>query len=115
MMGRRGMMGGMRVPVPSRSEEPRILSYLQDHALSTTEPDALPRAGSDAATLFSRSCSRCHALPDPAQHTPDEWAAVVERMKGHMQEMQVGGLTDQETRTIVAYLRQASAGAGDGP
>lgn len=33
-----------------------------------------------AGILFEATRSLCHVLPDPKQHTADEWPGVVERM-----------------------------------
>ena len=75
-----GMMGGgmMRrrsmpmhgVAVPPFQEQRTILAYLQTHALQSIPEQRLPESVAPDAVLFARTCSRCHALPDPAQHTP---------------------------------------------
>ena len=104
-------MGGRgAIPVPDRREREAILSYLQAHALAAVRPRAVPEAGSESAELFTRTCSRCHAVPDPSQHTAEEWPTVVERMRGHMRQQEVGDLSDREARAIVDYLKRASRG-----
>lgn len=114
MRGRGGMMGGemhrgmMDVAAPSADEERAILAYLREHAMRGARPEALP-AGEGRET-FRRLCSRCHALPDPSQHTAGEWPAVVRRMRGHMERMEVEGITDAEAERIVRYLQRAASG-----
>lgn len=111
MMGRmrgRGMM--VEVEAPSPGEEREILSYLRDHAMRAAVEEDLPPG--DGRELFSRTCARCHALPDPGQHTREEWPAVVERMRGHMEKMEVEGISDARARRVVRYLRRAASGAG---
>lgn len=41
---------------------------------------------SDGGRLFERTCSQCHALPDPQLHSADQWPAVVARMARHISE-----------------------------
>lgn len=96
-----------RIEAPSDEEEQAIVAYLQAHALRAADPDELPEGG-PGARLFADTCSRCHALPDPAQHTPEEWPAVVARMRGHMREMGVAEITDAQAAAIVDYLRRAA-------
>ena len=112
----RGMMGGGTIDVraPSRDEADALLAYFREHAMPGAEPGGLP-AG-EGREDFRRACSRCHALPDPGQHTPEEWPEVVERMRRNMERMDVEGISDTETRRVVRYLQRAAgeaeAGAG---
>lgn len=96
-----------RIDAPSDEEAETILTYLRTHALRAVDPDELPDGG-EAARHFARTCSRCHALPDPAQHTPDEWPGVVARMRVNMREMDVEGIADGQAAAIVGYLRRAA-------
>lgn len=121
MMGRRGMMGrgrrdmpmGMHgVEAPSDEEREVLVDYYTSNALRATEPGALP-AG-EGAELFRDRCSRCHALPDPAQHEPGMWSAVVERMRENMRAAGVAELSDEEAAAIAAYLDRTAREA-DGP
>lgn len=68
------------------------------------------------ARLFARSCSRCHVLPDPGLYRPDEWPAVVQRMRENMRRTEVAELSDGDARRIVEYLQTTAPGAeGRGP
>jgi cytochrome c5 len=114
MMGR-GMRGRVRMPMgmhgvrsPTVEEQRLIVAYYQTHALRTIEPAALPTG--QGAALFSDWCSRCHALPDPEQHTPEEWPAVVARMRENTERMDVGAFSNDEAAAIIEYLRRASGG-----
>lgn len=110
MGGRMGRMRGgrMQVEAPTTAEERAILAYLREHAMRGAREESLP-AG-DGREAFVRVCSRCHALPDPRQRAAEEWPAVVERMWGHMERMEVEGITDAEADRIVRYLQDASDG-----
>lgn len=82
----RELMVDLRSPEPV---EVRILvAYLQKHAQSAVDPDALPEAGrSSAWSSYNRACTQCHTLPDPRRHTREEWPAVLARMEKNMQWM----------------------------
>jgi cytochrome c5 len=78
----------------------------------------LPEPGSAGATLVRRYCVQCHNLPNPAMHNAAKWPGIVDRMVQRMEgrgnlgtlmsEMMAGvnAPTEQETRTLVAYLRR---------
>lgn len=102
MAGMRGMM--MEVSAPTPQEEAILLDYLKAHAMRALPPGTVPSPDSPGATLFQQICSRCHALPDPKQHTPSEWPAVVERMRSNMLAMGKRVITEQEREEIVDYL-----------
>lgn len=107
MMGRGMRRGMMDVEAPTGAEEREILTYLRQHAMRGVRAGALP-AG-EGREAFERVCSRCHALPDPGQHTPAEWSAVMERMRGHMERMEVEEITDSEAERVVRYLQRAAS------
>lgn len=93
------------IVAPDAAERVVISRYMVDHALQVGAA-ALPEGrGRDA---FQETCTRCHALPDPRTHAPDDWASVVLRMKGHMEDLL--GVTLQQDRIadLVFYLQSAS-------
>lgn len=108
-MGHMERMGGgmmMDVEAPTAGEERAIVAYLRRHAMRGAREEALPEA--EGREAFVRICSRCHGLPDPRQREADEWPAVVERMRGHMERMEVEGISDDEAERVVRYLRAAA-------
>lgn len=107
MMGRAMHDGMMDVSAPDREEREAILDYLQSHAMASVREDSLPSG--EGREAFRTVCSRCHALPDPTQHTPEEWPAVVERMLANMEKMEVSEPSEEETAAIVDYLQGAAA------
>jgi mono/diheme cytochrome c family protein len=93
------------VAVPTAGERVVILDYMLANALQVTAgwlPDAPGRL------LFAQKCGACHGLPDPAQHSPDDWVAVVRRMNGRMQNLLGQTLSQDELQRIVLYLEAAS-------
>ena len=109
MMGRGMPMGMMGSEMPSEKEQAEMLHYLQANALKATTKENLPEPEGDAAALYAKTCSHCHALPSPGQHTAAQWPAVVERMRKRMKSMQQKDITDEQAETIIKYL-QRSAG-----
>tara|TARA_R110002167_G_scaffold26395_1_gene90975 strand:+ start:368 stop:994 length:627 start_codon:yes stop_codon:yes gene_type:complete len=89
MMGGRGMMGMMmvRVEALAPSELQVLVRYLQTHAQRPIDRAQYSDLNTPAGQAFEASCSRCHVLPDPQQHTSDEWPGVVARMKKNMAAM----------------------------
>lgn len=96
----------LRVPIPSVAQRHWILDYLVANALQVSGA-ALP-AGLGRET-FSIACSRCHALPDPRQHSPEDWPTVVSRMEQRMNQMNVDVPQPDEMGQILTYLSAVSA------
>jgi len=98
------MHGELGVSVPGSGDRVALLNYLLANALKVSEHlRAAP--GRD---VFEAMCSRCHLLPDPRQHSPADWPAVVMRMERNMERMRVSGVTSQQAQTIITYLGLAS-------
>jgi cytochrome c5 len=95
------------VPIPTPSERLVMLEYLLDNALKVRKA-ALPDVPGREA--FVTTCSRCHELADPTQHSSQDWVAVVRRMTGHMDEMLGLFLSQREFQEIVLYLEVALDG-----
>jgi len=109
MMGNRKMpMGMMNAKVPSSAEQKIILSYLQENSLKSIQENELPASKSGAIEEFKKTCSKCHALPSPYQHTAKQWPAVVQRMLKHVKEFNLPALPESEVKSITAYLQDAA-------
>ena len=112
MHGMRGMMGGMMrrrmmdLEAPSKQEEEAILAYLQQHALKPASLEALGPPDAPGLALFRKTCSQCHALPNPTLHIAEEWPGVVDRMRKNMEIMGKQVITDHDRNVIVNYLSQ---------
>ena len=103
------------VKAPSDEEARAILAYLRRHGFRSAPEGVAPEAAGPGAALFRSTCARCHALPDPTQHTPAAWPAVVARMRGNMLRMGVPGIDEQTTKQIADFFVQAAGGAGAQP
>ncbi|MCI0437061.1 MAG: hypothetical protein L0271_25985 [Gemmatimonadetes bacterium] len=93
------------VPIPEVGDRLVLLRYLMDNGLqvsATTLPDLPGRQ------MFEETCNRCHALPDPRQHSPVDWFVVVERMARHSRDLLRDDWTADEIREMVLFLERAS-------
>lgn len=108
MMSGHGMMGMMmgRVEAPSGGELRELVAYLQKHAQAPIDTTQYPDLETPAGRSFQETCARCHALPDPKQHTRDDWPAVVARMKQNMVAMDKSVPKGQVMKEIVAFLQR---------
>ena len=77
------------------------------------DPRVLPEPQGRAASLLTHYCAQCHNAPAPGQHTPEEWGAVVERMRLVMEatarfsaQIRPVHLPDgEDLATLLAYLQ----------
>ncbi len=93
------------VPIPNGAERLVMAEYLVENARKVRASE-LP-AG-NGRELFVSTCSRCHELADPSQHSPDDWVAVLRRMAGHMDEMLGYFLEPSDLQQIALYLQAVS-------
>jgi len=68
-----------------------------------------PELESGAGRLFEQTCSQCHALPDPRQHTATQWPGVIARMERNMRDARRELPGAQEIKNITAFLEQHSS------
>lgn len=98
--------GHFGVPVPTPSERLVMVEYLIGNALEVRTAGLPDAPGREA---FVSTCSRCHELADPSQHSSEDWVSVVRRMTGHMEDMLGEFLDQREFQEIVLYLGVASS------
>lgn len=83
--------GERAMAAPTPDEEGEIVRYLQRHAQRGFDPVAEPEVAKalerGAGRMFADACSQCHVLPDPSQHTAEEWPKVVDRMRDNLEWM----------------------------
>lgn len=110
MMSGPGMMGMMmRVEAPSAGELREIVSYLQAHAQRPIDPARYPElATPTGGRSFQTTCARCHALPDPQQHTAEERSGVVARMTQNMAAMGKTTPDEEALGEIVGFLQRGA-------
>jgi hypothetical protein len=109
-MGMSGMMGMMNIRAPSAKEQEIIAAYLKKHSLKSIQPGALVSPRSKGAMLFAATCTECHALPDPKQHTAQEWPRVVARMQKNMAAMGKSVPDAATLRLVIQFLEAAARG-----
>lgn len=93
------------VPIPNGAERLVMSEYLIDNALLVSTSGLPAGAGRD---LFVSTCSCCHELADPSQHSAANWAGVVRRMQGHMEGMLGEFMSQDDSRQITAYFQTVS-------
>jgi mono/diheme cytochrome c family protein len=96
----------LQVAVPAAAERFEILQYLNANALKVSGSNLPPGKGREA---FGVVCSRCHALPDPRNHSSADWATVYARMERNMERMKVRPPTGEQTQQILSYLQSSAA------
>lgn len=108
MNRRMRMMGGMMhdIKAPADNEFRTLVAYLQRYAQKPMDKTKYTDLNTPAGKSFEVMCSQCHALPDPKQHTGDEWPGVVERMTQNMKTMG-NPVPDRKTLgTVVEYMQR---------
>lgn len=96
---------GLGVAVPDAGARATMLAYLTANALPVSGTTLPAGAGREE---FAMICSRCHALPDPRVHSPQDWLTVYLRMERNMERMNVAPATQPQTAAILAYLQGVS-------
>lgn len=104
MMSGRSMMHDIKAP--SDSELKILVIYLQKYAQQAIDKTQYTDLNSPAGKSFSSTCSQCHALPDPKQHSAVEWPSVVKRMTRNMNAMGKTVPSRKILKTIVEYLQE---------
>jgi len=99
---RRKFFSSQSLFVPGNDKANQITDYLSRHALEGADANA--HADTPAGLLFQKKCTQCHAMPDPRLHSPAEWPAVIERMRGNIHRMQREPISDHEAEELARYL-----------
>jgi cytochrome c5 len=97
--------GKLHVAVPDQGDRNTMLTYLTANALKVSGANLPAGRGREEFALI---CSRCHALPDPRVHSPQDWLAVFLRMERNMERMKVAPPTRDQTGEILAYLQKTN-------
>ena len=111
MMSEHDMLG---IQAPSETELETLLAYLQQYAEIPLNKATAKELDTPAGRAFSETCSQCHALPDPVQHSAAEWPAVVLRMKRHMVAMGKPVPARSTLDAIGTYLQKYAKQSGKG-
>ena len=62
----------LQIETPSPQEGAELLSYLKRHSLLAADQSNLEHLDTSNGIAFLQTCTQCHALPDPKQHTTEE-------------------------------------------
>jgi cytochrome c5 len=89
------------VPIPGLGERIVLLDYLTGNALRVSTGNLPDAPGRD---LFEATCHQCHELPDPRQHSAQDWYVVVRRMNQHSRDILGRELTASQIDGITRYL-----------
>jgi cytochrome c5 len=100
-----GVADQFDVPVPTSAERVILLDYVLANALQVSGRDLPAGPG---RSLYQNTCARCHELPDPGQHSGNDWPAVVMRMRQHMVQMLQYSPSQSDVQEIILYLERAS-------
>ena len=76
------------------------------NALKSMDAKHAAELNTPAGLSFRATCTQCHALPDPKQHTAKEWPLVVARMQKNIITMGKTPLDETATKEIVEFLRR---------
>ena len=98
-------MHTFHIQKPSETEIQSILGYLQKHAQVAMNKTDYTDLDTPPGQAFQKTCSQCHAAPDPRQHSKSEWPDVVQRMVGNMHRMGKPAPTQQQVDVITTYLQ----------
>jgi mono/diheme cytochrome c family protein len=93
---------GYEVKVPDAGERIHHMNDFTEYALVVSGGALPPGRGRDD---FAKVCSQCHALPDPAVHSAQDWVAVYQRMLRNMGRMKVVPPTAEESQGLLLYLQ----------
>jgi len=98
---------GMKdIRAPSEKELQKIVTYLKKYAQEPIDKAKYPDLSTPAGRNFQKTCTQCHALPDPKQHTRDEWPSVVGLMVHNMVKMDKIVPKERIQEEIIAFLQR---------
>ena len=90
MMGGRGMMGNIEIPGNEPPQE-TDKTYVQGYKQAKT------------------TCSQCHAIPDPGQHSRAEWPGVIKKMETYIRINNKVMPSAEGTKSILKYYTGKAA------
>lgn len=94
------------IEAPTAAEQRKLLGYLQSHAQQPINAARFPALkNSEAGRAFAATCSRCHVLPDPRQHTAIDWIGVEGRMQRNMNIMGLSIPDEATLQQILEFLQ----------
>ena len=98
----------MKIDIPTEKELSVVIDYLQNHSQVPIDTAAYSELNSSDGKTFSQTCSQCHVLPEPKQHTADEWPVVIDRMLTHIATSKKPMPEKNEIEKITKFLQKHS-------
>ncbi len=98
----------IRVMMPPEKDWKILRTYLADNAQTPLDKSRYADLDTPAGRAFESTCSQCHAAPDPTQHSPNEWARVVLRMKSNIVAAGKETPDDETVELITDFLKSHS-------
>jgi hypothetical protein len=98
----------IRVMMPPEKDWQILRSYLMGNAQQPLDESQYPDLATPAGQAFVATCSQCHAAPDPAQHSPNEWARIVLRMKNNISAAGMEMPDEKTVESITGFLKAHS-------
>ncbi len=107
-MQRMASMGMMRrrMKTMTSQDKKKVMAYLQKHALKVMSNGSIKGFSSLGGQKFKQTCTQCHDLPDPKQHSAKEWKRVIQRMKKNMAQMGKTVISQKEEQLILDFLKE---------
>lgn len=98
------MMGG--IVVPTAQELSDLVDYLKSNAIKPFDRSRGMDLSTPSGQAFSSTCSACHGLPDPSQHTAKAWPEIVTRMQRNRVIMRKTTPSEETKEMLIKYLQR---------
>lgn len=95
------MMGGMGGGMMNGNSAPA----------ATPPPKNADPEQRQAYDLTQRFCNKCHVPPNPVQHSPAQWPAVLTRMLNYMHQQKRPAPSVVQQKLILKYLQSQDEGS----
>jgi len=101
--------------VPEYDQAHKLLGYLKAYAIKPFKEyrGKYIDTSSEPFRLFQSICTQCHTLPDPRQHTAEEWPTIVNKMKQNIVSMVKVRTTDTNMQKIMTFLQEHAGEASE--
>jgi cytochrome c5 len=95
----------LHVSIPPQQDLNQLIAYLEAHGFRMIDITRYPDLDTPIGNAYQAVCSQCHALPDPALYTIDEWRPIVSRMRKNMAVLGVPEPEEVELSKALSFLQ----------